>query len=107
VGRPRYNMELGILLGFATGGTIWTDTDEVKGIDPYFDFPGNYAVWFGWRVQDNLTVQAKFIGTSLGNLEDQLPVGYGFPTTDYEFLTNRLSIMALYSYAISTGWGGR
>ena len=79
VGRPRYNMELGIMLGFATGGTIWTDNlngGELKGIDPYFTFPSNYQVWFGWRVFDNELVQAKFVGTSLGDLEDQLPPGY-------------------------------
>ncbi len=106
VGRPRYNMELGIMLGFATGGTIWTDNTnggEIKGIDPYFDFPGNYQVWFGWRVRDDLMLQAKYVGTSLGNLEGQLPSGYYYPSADYEFLTGRLMISALYSYAISSG----
>ena len=106
VGRPRYNMELGIMLGFATGGTIWTESGssgEISGIKPYFDFPGNYQVWFGWRVQDNLMLQAKFVGTTLGNLEEQLPPFYDFPSEDSEFLTNRFSVMALYSYAI----GGR
>lgn len=104
VGRPRYNMELGIMLGFATGGTIWTDNSnggEIKDIDPYFSFPGNYQVWFGWRVIENLMLQAKYVGTSLGNLESQLPDSYQYPTSDYEFLTGRFSIMALYSYAIS------
>ena len=104
VGRPRYNMELGIMLGFATGGTIWTDNingGEINGIDPYFAFPGNYQVWFGWRVLDNLLVQAKFVGTSLGNLENQLPPSYQYPSSDYEFLTSRFSIMAIYTYAIS------
>jgi hypothetical protein len=104
VGRPRYNMELGIMLGFATGGTIWTDNNnggEISGIDPYFSFPGNYQVWFGWRVVDNLMLQAKYVGTSLGNLESQLPAGYQYPSSDYEFLTGRFSIMALYSNAIS------
>ncbi len=104
VGRPRYNMELGIMFGFATGGTIWTDNNnggEIKGIDPYFSFPGNYQVWFGWRVIDNLMFQAKYVGTSLGNLESQLQPGYQYPSSDYEFLTGRFSIMALYSYAIS------
>lgn len=98
VGRPRYNMELGIMLGFATGGTIWTDNlngGEIKGIDPYYSFPGNYQVWFGWRVLDNILVQAKFVGTSLGNLEDQLPPAYIFPSSDFEFLTSRFSIMAI------------
>jgi hypothetical protein len=100
VGRPRFDMELGIMLGFATGGTIWTET-EVTGIDPYYRFPGNYEVWYGWRVMDNLMLMAKYVGTSLGNLESQLGTGYYYPDTDYEFLTGRFTITALYSYAIS------
>lgn len=49
---------------------------------------------------DYLALYAKYVGTEPGNLEDQLPAGYSYPTTDYEFLTGRFTIGVLYSYTI-------
>ena len=105
VGRPRFDMELGIMLGFATGGLVWTDDTDLEGtkINPYFVFPGNYQVWYSWRVTDYLMIRVKYTGTSLGNLYDQLSQPYDYPNTDWEYTSGRFSITGMYSFAIGTG----
>ena len=106
LGRPRFDMELGIMLGFSTGGLIWTDSGDTGGtrIDPYFTFPGTYQVWYAWRVTDYLMLRVKYTGTSQGNLLEQLGPAYQYPDDeDWEFITGRLSIVAMYSFAIGTG----
>jgi len=98
---PRTDMELGILVGGALTGTIWTeDNNEIDGLSSYWDIPSNYNVWFSYQLEDNLQLFIKYTGTEIGGFEDKIPDGYIHPFTDFEFKTGRFSIAGLYSFAI-------
>lgn len=101
IASPRTDIELAILIGGALTGTIWTEANnEIDGLSPYFEFPSNYNVWFGYQIRDNLQLFVKYTGTEIGDFEDDLPPLYSHPFYDFEFRTGRFSIGGLYTFAI-------
>jgi len=101
IASPRTDIELGILLGGALTGTIWTETDnEIDGLSSYWNIPSNYSVWFSYQIKENLLLIVKYTGTEIAGFKDDLPVGYSHPFSDYDFSTGRFSIGGLYSFAI-------
>lgn len=104
VATPRADIEAGILFGIAPSGTLWTDSaGKVTDFSPYFAVPANYSVWFEYRIKENLVILAKYTGTEFEFAEDEVPDGYWSPFdsgTGYLFQTDKLTIGAMYSFAI-------
>jgi hypothetical protein len=99
--RPRINMEFGLFFGGTLSGTIWTESNNpIDGIEGYWGFPSNFKVWITYELNDQITLVIKYLGVSLGQIEDQIPGGYQYPDADYEYGGGNLSIYALYSFGI-------
>jgi TolB-like protein len=104
VATPRVDIEAGILFGIAPTGGLWTDEPKLTDFSPYLTLPGNYSVWFEYRIGDNMILQAKYTGTEFKFSQENIPDVYNWNPfgagTGYLFQTDRLSISALYSFAI-------
>lgn len=101
---PRTNIEAGILFGIAPTGGLWTDEPKLTDFPFYLTLPGNYTVWFEYRLKDYLVIQAKYTGTEFEFSPETIPEGYGWnpfgSSTGYLFQSDRLSLSVLYSFAI-------
>lgn len=101
---PRTDIEAGILFGIAPSGGLWTDEPKLADFSPYLTLPGNYSVWFEYRIKDWLILQAKYTGTEFEFAPEDIPEEYGWNPfgagTGYLFQTDRLSLSVLYSFAI-------
>ncbi|HDQ14108.1 MAG TPA: hypothetical protein ENN41_04755 [Sediminispirochaeta sp.] len=100
IANPRSNIELGIMLGPSPGGTLWTEDNWEVELSPDWNPIANYSLWAGYQMQDDLFLFVKFAGTEIGGFQEDVPENYWHPFGDYEFITGRLSIGGLYSFAV-------
>ena len=97
--RPRISFEFGLFIGGALGGTIWTETDENK-ISGYWGFPSNFSVWVLYKFNEQISIRVKYLGVEIGGFEDELSNPSDWPDSDYEFISGKFSVSALYSFTV-------
>jgi TolB-like protein len=100
VGRPVLNFEFGLFFGGTTGGVIWTETDNDVEVDGSWNFGGTYQVWLQYRMSEEYAVMLRVQGVELLDFGDQLPGGYQYPLSEYEYRAGKFSIIFNYSFLI-------
>jgi hypothetical protein len=97
--RPRISFEFGLFIGGALGGTIWTGTVENE-VSGYWGFPSNFNVWVLYKLNEQISIRVKYLGVELGGFESELAIPAEYPDTDYEFISGKFIVSALYSFTV-------
>lgn len=101
IARPRINLEMGLFIGGATGGVIWTENEVLdEKLDSYWTFPANYSVHVIFYPKENLGIMIKNLAVEIGDFADKIPSGYYWPIPDKEYRASKLHIGIFYRFPI-------
>lgn len=97
--RPRIKMEMGLFIGGALTATIWTDT-RIDGIDSDWRFPMNYSIYLSYKLNRNIGLYSRYLGSYMGDFEDQLPDNYFYPGYFYPYVAGAFQFGLNYKFTI-------
>jgi hypothetical protein len=99
--RPRLSFEFGLFIGGSLSGVVWTETgNKVTGISGTWSFLSNFSVWLLYKINDNISIRIKYLGVELPPFKDELPPAYSYPDSDYEYMSGKFTVSAMYAFTI-------